>query len=816
MARCLVGSLLLISLLFGLSLGSLFGKRGVINEETDDADLEDEELYIGYDDDDDDDGTEKRARGEKPTTTYFYTLDDDSDLTREQATRYCMDKQGTLVTVPDDKTRDYLAGWIPKRSSEELFYLGMEYEDRKDKWQFYNRTETRYFNWAEGEPSPTHNKKCAVISASSNYQWRAHSCDGGPGFICQFDCKRDPFWCVRGTVSHRGNTCSCECEQGWRGPFCDAIIDPLYTYDARPGKATFAEADENCSKLHGQLPSVTDEKSVIGLQAYVDKKTYLKGSTILVDLKFKGGRWIDSRRQTPDVINWMANEPQAGKECVGIDTAKGNMWVSLDCSKPQKYVCEFECGKAREDWCVHGDIIINSMGECICRCWPGSFGDYCEEYDYNDVIHKTLLFFETQRSGLISHLKGNRIPWRSDSALMDMGRNGEDLTGGWYDAGDHIKVTYKHTATVWKLAWSFLEFRDAYEEAGEVEFFYRCLRWGNDYTMKLHTKKYEFYAHVADPALDHKYWGRAEDMTMPRPAFPVNETHPATEVAGNGAASLAASYVVFKDVDPPYANELLRHARELYEFAYKFRGTFEESVPEIPFLSGTYGDELVNAGLWLYLATGEEYYKECAERHFDEFKLKKPDQLFTRNRISLPTQLMMYVNTSDTKYLKPMKKALDRWFPGSRHVMYSPRGLAVVSSMRPVKRCADIAFVALVAAKHGIDTERYSQWARQQIHYALGDTGRSFLTVFGKNPPLRPHHRGSSCPPPPLECGKDQRNSADPNPHTLYGGLTGGPDDRDNFFDHRRNYMQTECGINVAGFQGAIAGLSHLRLKQRR
>ncbi|XP_070551253.1 uncharacterized protein [Ptychodera flava] len=816
MARCLVGRLLLINILFGLSFGFFIERRDVdvVIAKRADTDNEDEELYIGYDDGDDDNGITKRAAEEKPTTTYFYLLNDDSGLTWEQANRYCMDRQGRLVTVSDDKTRDYLAGWIPRKSSEELFYLGMEYDDRNDKWQYYNRTEARYFNWAEGEPSPTGDKKCAVISSSNDYKWLAHSCDVGPGYICQFDCKRDPFWCVRGTVRHTEDTCSCDCKAGWRGLFCDIVVDPVYTYNGASEKATFDAAEEQCSKLHGQLPSVADEKSVIGLQAYVNRKSSLKGATMLIDLKLKGGRWIDSRRQTPDVLNWKANEPQAGKECVGIDTGKDNRWVSLDCSEPQKYVCEFSCRKAREDWCVHGDVIINSKGTCNCRCWPGSFGDYCEEYDYSEVIHKTLLFYETQRSGILP--PDNRIPWRGDSALMDMGRNGEDLTGGWYDAGDHIKVTYKHTATVWKLAWSFLEFKDAYEEAGEVDFFYRCLRWGNDYTMKLHTKPNEFYAHVADPALDHKYWGRAEDMTMPRPSYPVNETHPATEVAGNGAASLAASYMVFKDVDPAYANEMLRHAKELYEFAYNFRGTFEESIPEVPFLSGSYGDELVNAGLWLYMATGDEYYKECAERHFDEFDVKRPDPLFTRNRISLPVQLMMYVSTGNTKYLKSLEKALDRWFPGSRYVTYSPRGLAVISSQRPIKKCADSAFVALVAAKHGVNSQKYIQWARQQVHYILGDTGRSFLTGFGKNPPVRPHHRSSSCPPIPKPCGRAERDSADPNPHTLYGGLTGGPDDRDNFFDHRRNYLQTECGINVAGFQGAIAGLSHFRMMERR
>lgn len=54
---------------------------------------------------------------------------------------------------------------------------------------------------------------------------------------------------------------------------------------------------------------------------------------------------------------------------------------------------------------------------------------------------------------------------------------------------------------------------------------------------------------------------------------------------------------------------------------------------------------------------------------------------------------------------------------------------------------ANMAFFALVAAKYGLHASDYRQWAMCQIHYALGDTGRSFVVGFGVNPPTRPHHR---------------------------------------------------------------------------
>lgn len=54
---------------------------------------------------------------------------------------------------------------------------------------------------------------------------------------------------------------------------------------------------------------------------------------------------------------------------------------------------------------------------------------------------------------------------------------------------------------------------------------------------------------------------------------------------------------------------------------------------------------------------------------------------------------------------------------------------------------ANMAFMALLAADVGVHPDQYRQWARSQIGYALGDTGRSFVVGFGTNPPQRPHHR---------------------------------------------------------------------------
>jgi endoglucanase len=55
---------------------------------------------------------------------------------------------------------------------------------------------------------------------------------------------------------------------------------------------------------------------------------------------------------------------------------------------------------------------------------------FAGNYDYGDVIYKSLLFYEAQRSGKLP--PSNRVGWRKDSMLED--RDGNiDLTGGYFD-----------------------------------------------------------------------------------------------------------------------------------------------------------------------------------------------------------------------------------------------------------------------------------------------------------------------------------------------------------------------------------------------
>lgn len=63
-----------------------------------------------------------------------------------------------------------------------------------------------------------------------------------------------------------------------------------------------------------------------------------------------------------------------------------------------------------------------------------------------------------------------------------------------------------------------------------------------------HPEPHKFYCQVGNGNDDHNYWGRPEDMTMYRPAYVITESEPGTEPVAEAAATLAAAYLIFKDL----------------------------------------------------------------------------------------------------------------------------------------------------------------------------------------------------------------------------------------------------------------------------
>ena len=229
--------------------------------------------------------------------------------------------------------------------------------------------------------------------------------------------------------------------------------------------------------------------------------------------------------------------------------------------------------------------------------------------DYARHLELSLLFYECQRSGPLP--KTNRIYWRHDS-MVDAGKDvGVDLSGGYYDAGDNVKYNFPASSAMTLLAWSGIEFAEAYKEAGQYEYLLDAVKWGADYFIKCHAAKDVLYIGVGKGDIDHSFWVPPEYIQYSYPSYKVDAENPGSEVAAETASTLAAASILFKEVDSEYSATLLKHAIEIYDFADTYRGDYHKSEPSVQGYYSSYNgylDELAWGAAWLLRATGDQVY----------------------------------------------------------------------------------------------------------------------------------------------------------------------------------------------------------------
>lgn len=446
-------------------------------------------------------------------------------------------------------------------------------------------------------------------------------------------------------------------------------------------------------------------------------------------------------------------------------------------------------------------------------------------FNYAEVLQKSLWFYAAQRSGPLP--VSNRVSWRGDSGVLDGSDAGRDLTGGWYDAGDHVKFNFPMAASATMLAWGALEYPAAYAETGQLPYLLEELRWVCDYFLRCHVtgpdgETSEFYGQVGNGSADHAYWGPAETMTMARPAYKVTRSRPGSDLCGETAAALAATSLLFRADHPDYADELLDTARKLYRFADAYRGKYSDAITDAQSFYNSwsgYLDDLMWGALWLHRATGEAGYLDDARARYAEIftgdpaSQNYPQLKWTQawDDKTYGSLVLLSLATSDETYRAQAQRWLDYWAGGradNQRVTVTPGGLAWLDTWGSLRYAMNTAFCALVYADKVRDpSSKYRNFAVRQANYVLGDNpaGRSYVCGFGVNPPTSPHHRGAH------GSWNNQINNPVESRHVLHGALVGGPGNNDAYTDARDNYINNEvaCDYNAA-FTGVMARLYEL------
>ncbi|CAI0375082.1 unnamed protein product [Linum tenue] len=463
-------------------------------------------------------------------------------------------------------------------------------------------------------------------------------------------------------------------------------------------------------------------------------------------------------------------------------------------------------------------------------------------HDYADALAKSILFFEGQRSGYLP--PDQRLPWRANSGLSDGWTYNADLTGGYYDAGDNVKFGFPLAFTTTMLAWSIIEFADVMPPA-ELRNSLVAVRWSSDYLLKSVSQlPNRIFVQVGDPNADHNCWERPEDMDTPRTVYAVDAPNPASDVAGETAAALAASSMAFRSSDPGYAETLLRNAAKAFEYADTHRGAYSVNLTRIESLFFRLRkDELLWGAAWLRRASSDDTYLNYlqengktlgAEDNINEFgwdnKHAGLNVLVSKVLIARSQEVL----ESSMVTLQSYKASADSFMctlipqSSSSHIDYTPGGLIYRPGGSNLQHATTISFLLLAYANYlertsqsvncgNLDVSPYAlrSQAKRQVDYILGDNpkGLSYMVGYSDNYPQRIHHRGSSLPsvkdhPAAIACkeGSVYFNSTGPNPNVLTGAIVGGPSEDDEYPDDRADFKKSEPTTYInAPFVGVLA-----------
>ena len=453
---------------------------------------------------------------------------------------------------------------------------------------------------------------------------------------------------------------------------------------------------------------------------------------------------------------------------------------------------------------------------------------------YAEALKLSLLFYEANRSGDLDEAT-NRVPWRGDSGLND-GNDGIyfgdataenlqpdinlDLTGGYHDAGDHVKFGLPLASTLSTLTWGGLAFADGYEITGQADELLSTVKWGTDYLLKAHQVDANgstdfFIVQVGDGQADHALWSSPESQSIARPALAITAEKPGSDVAAASAAALASASILFRDHgEVDYANELLNNAEALFDFAVTYQGKYSDSIASVqPFYNSWSGfqDELAYGGLWL--ARG----LEAAGQDGSTYRLEAQDRYHTMigglnhawapnwDDASYGTAVLLSQDLEDQQAMDDVSAWLDSWVTGDQGPQITDGGLRFVDQWGSLRYAANTAMLAgIVADSITNPGGAYSELAVDSIDYILGDNPRgfSYLVGFGDNFPQQPHHRAAS------GVGWEGFNAPNANEYVLAGALVGGPSSADDFAynDLRSDYISNEVAIDYnAGLTGALA-----------
>ena len=419
------------------------------------------------------------------------------------------------------------------------------------------------------------------------------------------------------------------------------------------------------------------------------------------------------------------------------------------------------------------------------------------EYNYAKVLQESLYFYDANMCG---NLEGKcALSWRGNchtkkDSSVTYTNNGKtytlDVSGGFHDAGDHVKFGLPQGYAASMLGMSYYQFKDAFEELGQTEhlktitdyfcdYFKRCTVYeGNDVIA--------FCYQVGDGGSDHAIWSAPENQdSLERPAFFADASNPATDEVSVAIAALALNYKNFGNAED------LKVAKDLYAFVQKNSKSCATTGAYPYYHSQSYGDDLALAASALMVATGDSSYN-TVYNEYKESGNNGVNQYWVLDWANSGAMACML--QKDSAKLKSITEVCTQ--KGKIDGVFN-----CVSDWGSCRYSAAEQFTGLVYDKL-MGTSTFKDWAISQMNYMIGDNPnkRCYIVGYNENSSKYPHHRAAS-----NSTGDKVYNE---NHYTLLGALVGGPGSGGQYYDKQEDYYCNEVALDYnAGLVGSAAGL---------
>lgn len=436
--------------------------------------------------------------------------------------------------------------------------------------------------------------------------------------------------------------------------------------------------------------------------------------------------------------------------------------------------------------------------------------DAAFEANYAEALQKSLYFYECQQAGPLP--EWNRVEWKADSTMTD------EVLGGWYDAGDHVKFNLPMAYSASMLAWGLYQYPDGVEKCGEMTNYVNNLEFVLDYLAEC-DRGDEVVYQVGNGTIDHTWWGPVEliqygmqdsGTSYDSARAILVSSDGCSAVFGEMAAALAAGSCALKDrIDQSKIDDYIAHAENIFKFAdaSKSNDVYNDSNASGFYRSSHFYDELFYAANWLYIATGEQSYLDKAKSYIPNLdkELGSDELKYTWcqcwDDVMQGGMLLYAINTNDDFYINRVEKHVNYWTNTIKKVDGALGYCDTWGCARYAETAGFIAAVACDTVLADKNNSDYVKFYETQMNYVLGDNadGQSFVVGYGEKSPKNPHHRTAH------GSWKNDLAIPDTNRHVLYGALVGGPNQDGSYEDDRQNYINNEVATDYnAGFTALL------------